>query len=105
MVNRVSSVQGVSILLTSWGSEDPVPLLVHYMAKHSTCSVAGIWHFSSRREWTKLSKGQGQGARVKPRLFSRIGTDNAKSRVKQEPANVKAMMKQRMGPEGSAHWL
>lgn len=91
-------------MLTSWGSEDPVPLLVLYMAKYSTewlefgISVPG-------EQWTKLSKGQGQGGRVKPRLFSRIGMDNAKNKVKQEPANVKAMMKQGMGPEGSAHWL
>lgn len=105
MVNRASSVQGVTVLLTSSGSEDPVPLLVNYTAKHSTYSVAGIWHSVPGEQWTKLSKGQGQGGRVKPRLFSRIGTDNAKNRVKREPANVKAMMKQRMGPEGSAHWL
>lgn len=104
MVYGVSSVQGVTVLLTSWGSENLVPLLVHYTTKHSTVwlefgiSVPG-------EQWTKLSKGQGRGGRVKPRLFSRIGVDNAKTRVKREPANVMAMMKQGMGPEGSAHWL
>lgn len=72
MAYGVSSVQGVTVLLTSWGNEDPVPLLVHYTARHSTVwlefgiSVPG-------EQWTKLSKGKDGEAESSQGCFLELG--------------------------------